>query len=1086
MLYEIGHAVIEASDGGYIITGNTSSYGFSSGTNLILLKLDTLGNLSWARAVGATDGSFNSGYSIQQASNGEYIIAGKTTAWDSWGDIFLVRTDSNGNVSGCSNAVSITPSISSVTPSIYDPGVSLTSINPSVSSQTPTIYSADLISSDRCFGVLSVSTNPATNIQPTQATLNGDLINMGGDPSCDVWFEWGQTISYGNTTNSQSKSSTGTFSDIISGLSTGTTYHFRAVAQNSSDTVYGIDRSFAITTSPSVITNPATNIQPTQATLNGDLINMGGDPSCDVWFEWGQTISYGNTTNSQSKSSTGTFSDIISGLSTGTTYHFRAVAQNSSGTSYGSDEFFLASTIVSSNSPFATAYSFQRKTWYDGTRYWISFHSDENGNEIKARKANSFPGESFSWGLETTVYAATGGEAGDPWWNPSWNLRKQLSVSAASGNSVSAGYTVKYLVTGSTAADIYNNSLSNGNDFRIVYWNGLSSTEIDRDLVTFSDSEIEVWFALQTGILGGSTDEGYYIYYNNAGAGLPPDNKNNVYNLWASFDDLTGWTTYRGTPTVSGGILTLDPNEAIRSNDSFGPGHKLEIYSKCDQTNKRHDIGFRDGDYDFGQSVGNGIGIQLYDNSNYYTDTIAGGVVTQNQIETYSTAYINWDFEWLSGNADFYRESILKASHTTNIPSANCYVYLGSRPTNGGTLRVDWLRVRDFVAIEPIVNLKSGGSTSSPSYDYPVITRDSNGNVCIGARQTYVKRTGPLSTQYGTTTIPSGSTSINVILTSNIGDLSRAFLVMWSTGDSGAANAARHQATGYLWDDGGTTKIRFERASSTDDCQIGYFVVEAENKQFSVQRNGGTMLVGTTSVDIDITNSVDQSRALIIINSASNGENVDVYRGIATAEFKDNDTITIKRGEGTTDSMNLSFEVVEWDADSGVRVFTGEKDCSGNIANGTTEDISSLGIDRNRTWLYSSFRHLVNGLEQTAIRAELTDNNTITFDRYDQTTSYQSYARWWLVEFPAGVLVQHISDEGASADATEDTPCTGVTLNNSFVWATNNCNGTGTAFPRHNWYYQFTSSTNVQATRYYTGQASQMGIQVIDTSGWSP
>jgi len=97
--------------------------------------------------------------------------------------------------------------------------------------------------------------------------------------------------------------------------------------------------SIPSTYSPEVTTNDATSIGATCATLNGNLDSTGG-LSCQVWFEYGTTISSGSSTSKVSKSSTGAFSKYISGLSPGTTYHFRAVASNSKGADYGSDMTF--------------------------------------------------------------------------------------------------------------------------------------------------------------------------------------------------------------------------------------------------------------------------------------------------------------------------------------------------------------------------------------------------------------------------------------------------------------------------------------------------------------------------------------------------------------------------------------------------------------------------------------------------------------------------------------------------------------------------------------------------------------------------
>jgi len=106
-----------------------------------------------------------------------------------------------------------------------------------------TFFDTKTINVDPPVRLPSVSTSASSNIDLTSATLNGNLDDTGGE-TCEVWFEWGLTTSYGHLTSKQSKSLAGSFSESISCLSCGTPYHFRACASNSKDTVYGSDRSF--------------------------------------------------------------------------------------------------------------------------------------------------------------------------------------------------------------------------------------------------------------------------------------------------------------------------------------------------------------------------------------------------------------------------------------------------------------------------------------------------------------------------------------------------------------------------------------------------------------------------------------------------------------------------------------------------------------------------------------------------------------------------------------------------------------------------------------------------------------------------
>jgi hypothetical protein len=84
------HSVQQTSDGGFIITGSTRSLG--AGTfDVFLVKTDVNGNVIWAKTIG--DINEDDGCSVQQTSDGGYIIAGSTAT-----NAYLIKIDLNGNL----------------------------------------------------------------------------------------------------------------------------------------------------------------------------------------------------------------------------------------------------------------------------------------------------------------------------------------------------------------------------------------------------------------------------------------------------------------------------------------------------------------------------------------------------------------------------------------------------------------------------------------------------------------------------------------------------------------------------------------------------------------------------------------------------------------------------------------------------------------------------------------------------------------------------------------------------------------------------------------------------------------------------
>ncbi len=286
--------------------------------------------------------------------------------------------------------------------------------------------------------VQALTTTAATDVARKSVTLNGSFLGDGDGTT--FAFEWGKTESYGSLTpegDAGSPSGAEPVSLPLAGLELETTYHYRVVATNSLGTTRGADQSF--TTLPavtSVVTKPATAIGQDTVTLNAEYTGNGEDTH--YYFEYGLTGGYGQVSEAAPGSDAGAapgahqIASTISQYEGYETYHYRVVASNSFGNTYGEDQTFVAlpaplpeieGTTASGVHPtavtleaainpnrWATVYSFEygpSAAYGSSTEIGSSIGADKTMHSVSASVGNLTPGTVYHFRVIAINFSGT-------------------------------------------------------------------------------------------------------------------------------------------------------------------------------------------------------------------------------------------------------------------------------------------------------------------------------------------------------------------------------------------------------------------------------------------------------------------------------------------------------------------------------------------------------------------------------------------------------------------------------------------------------------------------------------------------------
>ena len=229
-----------------------------------------------------------------------------------------------------------------------------------------------------------------------------------------------------------------------------------------------------------------------------------------------------------------------------------------------------------------------------------------------------------------------------------------------------------------------------------------ASGELNYWIENYTTNNATVWVRR---VQPSAYDSTIYIYYGNPTA-TSASNGNTTFIFFDDFSgDLSKWTAVSGSPSVSEGLLLLDPNEEIRTTSTY------QATRACSR------IRFTSGNGSYDQFY------QLYDGTYYsyfqwWHDTsmycgLQSGEISETYTPTVNT-FRTYQMDWKSGQTKFYDEDVLRATLNYN-PGTNLDIRYKNEGT-GNKFKIDWTFLAKYVEL----TISVGAEESPPPPNKPL------------------------------------------------------------------------------------------------------------------------------------------------------------------------------------------------------------------------------------------------------------------------------------------------------------------------------------------------------------------------------
>jgi phosphodiesterase/alkaline phosphatase D-like protein len=589
-----------------------------------------------------------------------------------------------------------------------------------------------------------------SSVASSGITSSNATITWSTNEPADSQVEYGLTASYGSSTPLNTSLVT-SHSMALSGLSAGTTYHYRVKSKDAAGNlaVRG-DYNFTTTTLPDTQFPVISNVASSAVTSSGATITWTTNEVTDSQVEYGLTTSYGSSTPLNTSLVT-SHSMALSGLSASTTYHYRVKSKDAT-----------ANQAVSGDYSFTT--SAQPPAGWDGYGYRRLITIDN------ANLGSSCSGDLFSFPVLINL-------------SGTW-----LKTTGNGGHVYSSnGYDIIFKASDGVTQLNHEVEKYDGSTGTLIAYVRIPTLDYDQDTliyVYYGNSAITTYQSIPTGVWDSNYKGVWHLKENPSGTA--PQMKDSTLNAnnGTSYGAMTSGDQVAAK--IGGGLdLETDDYISAANNGSalnVGQAFTLEAWIKRDTTGSRGLLTKTYGDaYSFKLSFTSSdvLRLDVYNGSGY------------NNVQGNAISDTNWHYVGAYSNGTslkLFTDGVVHSStgtRTGTIPYDSNTLYMGagmwsSTPRDFFDGKIDEVRISNLVRSDcwiktsylnqnsPSTFSSVGSEESTPTVDTqaPVISSvASSGITSSGATITWwTNEASDSQVEYGLTTSYGSSTPLNTSL----------------------------------------------------------------------------------------------------------------------------------------------------------------------------------------------------------------------------------------------------------------------------------------------------------------------------------